>query len=245
MRLYDNYNVINQGFKRRDYEKNFQNYLDTYQADLEDMRSRALSENASEEIPKIAGEIVSEAKAILDAETSKLAKETVRINLNMYTVTFLLPALVSFGEAEMKPLTDAICAKWAEEFQNSKIKATSRDHIQSGFKTKLCYITTAVCENLHKGTDCYELQLLKGYRDNYLMHEEGGKELVDTYYDIAPTIVKRIEKSEGRDAAYRMLWETYIRPCVSLIEENRNEECRVTYETMVNTLRKQYMEDYQ
>ncbi|MBE5847593.1 MAG: hypothetical protein E7300_07915 [Lachnospiraceae bacterium] len=245
MRLYEKYNEINQGFKRRDYEKSFQEYLDTYQTDLADIRARALSENSSEEIPRIADEIVAEAKSILDAETSKLAKETVRINLNMYTVTFLLPALVSFGEQEMKPLTDAICAKWAEVFKNSNIRATTRDHIQSGFKTKLCYITTAVCENLHKGSDCRELHLLKEYRDGFLMHEEGGKELIDTYYDIAPTIVKRIEKSGDRDAVYHMLWEQYISPCVSMIEEDRNEECRVTYETMVNALRKKYMEDYQ
>ncbi len=245
MQFYDNYNEINQGFKRRDYEKNFESYLETYRSDFVDIRNRVLSENATAEIERIVDEIVADAKAILDAETSSLAKETVRINLNMYTVTFLLPAFVSFGELEMKPLTDALCAKWAEVFKNSNIKATSRDHIQSGFKTKLCYITTAVCESLHKGEDCYELRLLRDYRDRYLLSQEDGSAIVDSYYNIAPTIVKRIDKSEDRDAAYRMLWEQYIRPCVSLIEENRNEECKVTYETMVNMLRKKYMEDYQ
>lgn len=244
MRFFDNYVEINLGFKRQTYEKNFQKYLDDYAEDFADIKNRVLGENKEAEVEAVAAEIVAEAQSVLDAVKGRMNKENVRISLNMYAVTFLLPALLSFGENEMKPLTDAICDKWAVAFNNSAIKAATREHIQSGFKTKLCYVTTAVCENLKQPADCRELRLLKEYRDGYLMQTKEGEELVYAYYDIAPTIVKRIEKSDNRDAKYRLLWEQYIKPCVAMIENGQNEACRDKYVDMVTNLRHEYIEDY-
>ena len=58
---------------------------------------------------------------------------------------------------------------------------------------------------------------------------------------MAPTIVRRIGKREDHEQIYHSLYETYISPCVHLIEEQKNEECREKYQEMVEMLRAEYM----
>ena len=73
------------------------------------------------------------------------------------------------------------------------------------------------------------------------MSSESGKEIVEEYYNIAPTIVKRIGRREDAGAIYKGIWEQYLRPCIRLIEEGRKEECKDRYSEMVRTLEKEYL----
>ena len=50
-----------------------------------------------------------------------------------------------------------------------------------------------------------------------------------------------MNKEKDRKAIYRSLYENYISPCVRLIEEDRNEECRQKYSEMVEMLQTEYM----
>ena len=104
-----------------------------------------------------------------------------------------------------------------------------------------CYITTAVCRSLDKPDDCCELTALRKYRDEYLLMSDGGRKLVEEYYNIAPTIVKRINKEKDAGEIYRGIWQDYLSPCIRLIEEDRNEECREVYSRMVRRLESDYM----
>ena len=92
-----------------------------------------------------------------------------------------------------------------------------------------CYITTAVCESLNKPDDCYELTTLRKYRDEYLLSTESGREIVEEYYNIAPTIVKRIGRQDDAGEIYRGIWDEYLSPCIHLIEKGRKEECKDRY----------------
>ena len=61
------------------------------------------------------------------------------------------------------------------------------------------------------------------------------------YYDIAPTIVKRINKRTDRREVYESIWEQYLSPCIKLIEEDKNTECQEIYSQMVRELQKEYL----
>ena len=104
-----------------------------------------------------------------------------------------------------------------------------------------CYSTTAVCRSLDKPDDCYELTALRQYRDEYLLSFESGKSLVEEYYNIAPTIVKRINRQKNAGEVYRGIWDRYLSPCIRLIEEDKKEECREVYSQMVRKLEKEYL----
>lgn len=232
-------------FGRATYEKSFETYLDENYAVWESLRRLFLSEEDIEAVSfEVAKAVSAKAHGMIEGQKNRIKKEEKQLNINMYMVSYFLPAVISCQsypkERNGTLMAKIICEKWHEVFPKYKIQYADYHTIQSGFKQRLCYITTAVCEGLNKGRDCEELQLLKQYRDEYLAGTEEGDALITEYYDIAPTIVKRMEKEADRDEKYRYLWEHYIRDCVSMIRAERFEECRNTYEHMVEELKSRY-----
>lgn len=229
-------------FKKDSYEEAFNRFGN---ANAETFHKIVLGISAEgdgqEQMAGICGLFTRAAADLLDAAPSKGKREELQMKLNMFMATYVLPTILENKNENCKELTQMLCKSWGDSFKNSSIKASTYDKIKEGFRSKLCYITTAVCESLDKPEDCYELNLLKNYRDGYLMETAGGEELIHEYYDIAPTIVKRINKSRNSADTYESIWNTYLKPCVSLIEEGKNEECRKLYMEMVYKLRDQYM----
>ncbi len=104
-----------------------------------------------------------------------------------------------------------------------------------------CYITTAVCEMQNKPDDCYELTMFRKFRDEWLAEQPNGKDLIQEYYEIAPTIVNLIDKDKNRTEIYENINRQYLLPCLKLIEEQDYEECKEKYVAMVENLRKHYI----
>ena len=98
----------------------------------------------------------------------------------------------------------------------------------------MCYITTAICEIQGKSDDCYELQTLRDYRDNWLQHQMGGSELIAEYYRTAPALATALHADENRTAIADKLYQDYLLPCISFIRNNQPEACREHYIHMVN-----------
>ena len=241
--FFQNIERTSKGFQRTEYEGSFQAYLIAHQDCLQSIR-RAVNAAPEREkaVEEIAATFVAKGEEFMGAQKGKLGREGTQMTLNMYMVTFVLPAILSIDHGKYADIANLICEKWAVTFKNSKIQAADYESLSSGFRKKLCYITTAVCRGVHKTEDCYELTLLKQYRDGYLTGCEDGEAVIGQYYDMAPTIVKRVEKKDNREEIYRFLYETYISPCVHFIEEGRNEECREKYQEMVEMLQAEYMQ---
>ena len=115
---------------------------------------------------------------------------------------------------------------------------TPNNTITTQTKKKGCFITTAVCEYFGKPDDCWELTLLRHFRDHYMKSTVAGRILVEQYYDIAPKVVKILNESDQKDLIYSMLWKHYIRPCLQLIVDEKPEECQRLYQDMVEMLLK-------
>ena len=107
-------------------------------------------------------------------------------------------------------------------------------------KNSFCFITTAVCDYLNKPDDCYELTILRNFRDNWLAKQRDGVSLIQEYYHIAPTIVRNIDASSDKDRVYNKIWESYIKPCIKLIELSAYKACMDLYRTMVLELKTSY-----
>jgi hypothetical protein len=115
-----------------------------------------------------------------------------------------------------------------------------KDSDSRGSSSGGCFITTAVCDFLQKPDDCYELTLLRKFRDNWLAKEEYGTELITEYYFIAPTIVKSIDKYSNRNSIYEEIYIKYILSCIRLIENDKNKECMLLYIEMVENLKNRF-----
>lgn len=190
---------------------------------------------------QIAGAFIREQEAALEQVKKKNEKFTVQMDKNMFMAVYVLPSIKEIRGSRANELAEVICKEWGSSFKDSNIIASDYDSIVQGFKRKLCYVTTAVCQNLNKGENCEELQLIKEFRDGYLASTQEGAALIEEYYDIAPTLVKRIAKDADAQTKYIWLWNTYLAPCVAFIKAGRQEECKETYCGMMEELRKEYM----
>ena len=243
--MFENHTMYVKKFKKAVYMNMIEQYL-AENKDVFSLMKQALDE--SEDVEKTSVEIaaffVGYVQSVLDGIKGKSQKDSMQLDMNMFMAIYLMPCVIEKIGEHGQEVADTIASAWASSFKNSNIKTSTISNIQSGFRTKLCYITTAVCESMHKPEDCYELTLLKDYRDNYLVNKNGGSELIHEYYDIAPTIVKRINKEQDAEVKYQWIYETYLKKCIQFIEEDHKEECEKIYTDMVNELRKEYMEDY-
>lgn len=105
-----------------------------------------------------------------------------------------------------------------------------------------CFITTAVCDSFGKADDCYELTMFRNFRDNWLINQSDGKALIDEYYSIAPTIVKKINNLNNAGQIYKSIWNEYLKPCLEFIEIGDNKKCKQLYIDMVTTLKKRFVD---
>lgn len=167
-------------------------------------------------------------------------RERFQMDLNLAMAVFVLPMVLEYHGESSKPLADKILEAWKKEFPKTNLQAAEFSYIEKGFHKKFCYITTAVCETFGKSDDCYELTLLRDYRDTYLASLPQGEALIREYYDIAPTIVRHIDSREDAREIYRWIWDTYLSPCIHMIEGDELEPCRELYEDMVHTLHDAY-----
>ena len=127
--------------------------------------------------------------------------------------------------------------KTYSQFSGYSTRPTTVTAKPSSRKKGFCFITTAVCEYLGKTDDCYELTTLRQFRDEWLSKQPGGKELIQEYYQIAPSIVTELNHSTQRDVIYTELWNRYIQPCIKLIELKSYAACRDLYEMMIHDLK--------
>ncbi|MGM9579734.1 MAG: CFI-box-CTERM domain-containing protein [Anaerovibrio sp.] len=106
--------------------------------------------------------------------------------------------------------------------------------------TSGCFITTAVCGTFNKPDDCYELTSFRNFRDNWLINQPDGASLVQEYYRIAPGIVERINALADAKNIYMSIWQEYLKPCLSCIENGNMQKCKEIYVDMVRNLQKKF-----
>lgn len=229
---------LNKSFQRKTYQDQidaaYEEYREMYQMLQEKIES---SDEAIEEVSSYIPEYAAESLKELPKRKQQLQK----VDNNLAMVSYFVPLMGKVRSDKADHFTDQLVQSWNEMFPDSKIGKSSVDQIQGGFKKGLCYITTAVCDSLGKEDDCYELSLLRDYRDEYLMQTEEGKSIVKEYYNIAPTIVNRIGRDAKAEDIYEGIWKTYLKPCVHMIEENEMEACKETYAKMVWELEQKYL----
>ena len=103
-----------------------------------------------------------------------------------------------------------------------------------------CFLTTACVH--HKGLpdDCDELSMLRFLRDEYMLQNKEGREMIQQYKKLGPEIVKAINSCENRAAIYEYMYEHMILPSVQLVKEGNYSEATTFYKTFVKSLKRQY-----
>ena len=99
---------------------------------------------------------------------------------------------------------------------------------------KGCFLTTAACMYKNLPDTCDELEILRSFRDNYLLRTSEGRELIDKYYRISPRIIEKVNSDE-----YEYVW-SIIQKSSTLIKDHMHNEAKLLYQEMVTNLAKKY-----
>lgn len=112
------------------------------------------------------------------------------------------------------------------------IKTTDRYYSHS----EACILTTATCLMLDKGDDCEELMEFRKYRDNHLIHDEDGPDLISEYYRIAPKILEKIYEEENFRQVFQKMYDEGIAVGYELLKKGEYSKAKEVYYKMVKKL---------
>ena len=241
--LFHEHDRITPQFTNGMYAKSFQEYLKVGEKVLRPIeqyaaafgKSEEVVERVSRELLSLLGQEINAKKIVLGGPTRGRIIEEYRLFLTVYMVPMIRYLKLSVSEA----LADAIIAQWCKEYPKFQFGKGSYEDLSSGFKQKLCFITTAVCQTMNKPDNCYELNAFRRFRDEYMSRTNQGKALIEEYYKIAPAIVAYLNLCTDYRLRYQLLWTNYLLPCLKSIEEGKYAECERSYTRMVSVLKEE------
>jgi hypothetical protein len=97
-------------------------------------------------------------------------------------------------------------------YPNGGIKAVINPKNKSEEESN-CFLTTSCVKYFGLNDNCYELETLRHFRDQYLLKSLEGKELVGQYYNMAPSLVKKLESSEQRHELFKIIFSEIQSSC--------------------------------
>ncbi len=122
-------------------------------------------------------------------------------------------------------------SEWESRQRSRGSSSRSGGGRSGGGGKKDCYLTTACIQAKGLSDNCYELQILREFRDNILICTPIGKRAVDEYYELAPNIVGRINQRADSLLIWRSIYKDIIE-AVRLIENGYNNEAFNLYKDM-------------
>lgn len=99
-----------------------------------------------------------------------------------------------------------------------------------------CFLSTAACNYKGLPDDCQELEILRGFRDSYLMSSDEGTAMVEHYYFVAPEIAERLTDPTELE----LVWQVICR-CVEAVQSKHYELATNEYRAMVYSLQARYV----
>ena len=153
------------------------------------------------------------AEAMLDELSAGWEKKNDMEDEKVILAIFFVPMVRKLQLPVSEEFVSLLQKKWVERYPKSPFYLGDYESISGGFRKKflgLCFITTAVCQELGKPDDCAELTAFRAFRDGYLAAQPDGEALIREYYNIAPGIVTCINTCSDRHASYERMKNTTL-----------------------------------
>lgn len=120
-------------------------------------------------------------------------------------------------------------------------RSCSNDFVKSSrLPGGACYLTTAMVDVLELPDDTFCLEVLRKYRDTYLINTEDGPAILNDYDTVGSIISERIKNDENCFGIATTMYHQYISPAVQNILQGNNETALEIYENMTLDLMDHY-----
>lgn len=120
--------------------------------------------------------------------------------------------------------------------RSDSVSKSAFDYSKENQGSSGCFITTALCKILSMPDDNKYLMSLRKFRKEYLQKNEDGLKILVKYDVVGPQISQRLNEDSGKFNFAYILFENYIKPTVSSLDENKYEEAIAKYTEMTNKL---------
>ncbi|MBQ9592851.1 MAG: hypothetical protein IJR36_03115 [Lachnospiraceae bacterium] len=233
-------------FNEKEYEDSFEAFMEQERGIIEqvDMSCRMVPADVrASRLREIAARLIEAIMRTIDekAGRSRSKRNVVENDFKMQQVVYIVPMIRELHLPVSEEFCDCLIEEWKARNNGDFYYKGDYHQLIDGFRRrKICYITTAVCETFGKPDNCYELMSFREFRDEYLLKQPEGEALVQEYYELAPRIVAAIDMRPDREQIYEGIWEEYLAPCLSMIEQEAYEDCADRYVTMVRTMEQKY-----
>jgi hypothetical protein len=104
-----------------------------------------------------------------------------------------------------------------------------------------CVITDAVNRNVPVSEREQELNIYRGYRDDYFLTHADNGPLVEMYYYISPALTEAIGNTGRAKEIYQELYRNQVFECNRLIEAGKYDEAKKLFEQTMEGLMKEYL----
>ena len=104
-----------------------------------------------------------------------------------------------------------------------------------------CVVTDAVNGNAPVSENEKELNIFRGFRDDYFLKTPDNGPLVEMYYYISPALTEAITNTGRAKEIYQGLYHNQVRQCNELIEEGRYDAAKMLFEQTMEYLMKEYL----
>lgn len=141
------------------------------------------------------------------------------------------------GDATKKGEHDRTTINYNEKTGQGTIDYHSNDKSDKTSVPIGCYLTTACMRHYLNDFDdnCYELTVLRWFRDNFVSAED-----IDHYYKIAPYIVAGIDEDTNPNLVYDYIYDNIVDACVTAIENGDYEFAYNRYKNSILKLEEAY-----
>jgi hypothetical protein len=99
-----------------------------------------------------------------------------------------------------------------------------------------CMLSSAAIEFKGMEDNCNELELLRKFRDEYMLHLPDGLKLIEEYYDLSDTIMEKVEGTPQESIFQQRIYDQLILPSIKLIREEKMQEAFTYYRQYVINL---------
>ncbi|TQV63379.1 MAG: hypothetical protein FNT15_04020 [Sulfurovum sp.] len=129
------------------------------------------------------------------------------------------------------------CDKCSGSGRETKSELHSGKGSEDNKKEEGCFITTAVCNEFDSLDADIVLNKFRSFRDNWLSSKQNGSALISQYYSEAPQILEKIDLAKYNETM-KYIWDTYLSRCLSMIENDENDQALEIYQEMFFYLKK-------
>lgn len=164
---------------------------------------------------------------------------------DIYKARDLFKSASNKGHIRAKVEYEKVCG-WISSNNVKNTYSKSRDYSTSSSYSHVsssggpCFLTTATCLALGKEDDCEELIAFKRYRDEHLIYDKDGANLIREYYRIAPFILQSIDKQMSPNMIFQKLYDEYIVVVYEYLKRKDYVNAKATYISMVENLCSMY-----